>query len=86
MIRRYFFIDMPNENVTHSLSVRVGGENVTETYSLDGSVLFIKTTYDLISNNGNSFNTIFPPAFTTEVTYEEAKTRLRSSEFTEDIV
>jgi hypothetical protein len=83
MKRRYFFIDLPNANVSHSLNVRVGKVK-SDTYSLDGTVLFVKTTNQLIANSSENFNTIFPPAFTTEVTLEEAKTRLRSSEFSEE--
>ena len=84
MERRYFFIALPNENVIKALNVRVG-TSVSDTYSLDGSVVFIKTNENLIANSSDNFNTIFPPALTTETTLEEALIRLRSIEFTEPI-
>jgi hypothetical protein len=86
MDRRYFFITTPEENVVNALTIRLG-DNVDQTTSIDGSVVFIKTTEDLIASKisgGMSINTLFPPAFTQEMTYEEAKTRLRSIEFQEE--
>lgn len=85
-MRRYFFIDLPNDNVIHAIEV-MAGENNRQIKSLDESVLFIKTTQDLIDakvNSGVGLKTIFPNGLTTETTYEEAKARVRSSEFKED--
>ena len=81
MERRYFFISLPNDNIIKALNVRLG-YNVSDTYSLDGSVVYVKTTKDLISNSSDNFNSIFPPSLTEEVTLDEAITRLRSAEFT----
>ena len=49
-------------------------EQVVEDKSIDESVLFIKTTTDLIDakvNSGVSLNTLFPPGLSEEVTLEE---------------
>ena len=87
MERRYFFISLPNENVIHALNIRLG-ENVSNTYNLDGSVIFIKTTADLILNKVNtgiSIGVIFPNGLTTELTLEESIVRLRSTEFQNEV-
>tara|TARA_R110000803_G_scaffold101982_1_gene169994 strand:- start:640 stop:912 length:273 start_codon:yes stop_codon:yes gene_type:complete len=85
--RQYFFIDVPNENVIHSLNVCIG-LNITQRYNLDKDVLFVKTTIKLVEDEmakGVKLNKIFPPGLTTEVTYLQALTRLNSPEFTEPI-
>jgi hypothetical protein len=72
MNRRYFIIDLPNENVIHALGVRLGNV-VTDIYNEDNTKVFIKTTDDLINNSNKSFNTIFPPSLANEYTLEEVR-------------
>lgn len=72
MNRRYFIIDLPNENVINALGVRLGNV-VTDIYNEDNTKVFIKTTDDLINGSKKSFNTIFPPALSNEYTLEEAR-------------
>lgn len=82
-MRKYYFINLPNDNIIHALDVCIG-ENDTQKYSLDRSVLFVKTNNDLIDakvNKGTKLNSIFPNGLTEEVTYEEAKIRLNTLEF-----
>jgi hypothetical protein len=87
-MRRYFFIDVPNENMIHSLNVCIGA-NDTQRFSLDNSVLFVKTNQACIDkelNKGVKLNKIFPPGLTTEVTYLQALERLNSPEFQEPLL
>lgn len=82
-MRKYYFIDLPNDNVIHALDVCIG-ESVIQRQSLDGSVILVRTTQDLIDakvNSGVGLNSIFPNGLSEEVTYEEALTRCRSAEF-----
>ena len=76
-MRRYFIIQVPNENVIDAMSVRLG-DNVTDTYNADNTELYVKTTNELISDSNKSFNSIFPPAFTTEYTLDEVRVELKS--------
>jgi hypothetical protein len=76
MKRRYFIIDLPNDNVINALGIRLGG-NVSDTYNEDKTKVFIKTTQELIINSGKSFKNIFPPAFTNEYTLEEVRIILK---------
>jgi len=72
MKRRYFIIDLPNENVIHALNVRLG-ETVSSIYNADSTKVFVKTTEDFITNSSRPFNTIFPPALSTEYTLDEVR-------------
>ena len=81
MERQYYIIKIPNENVSHSLNICIG-ENSTQRYSLDGSLLFVKTNDTLIAkeeSKGVSRKKIFPPGLTTEYTYEEILQILRGA-------
>jgi hypothetical protein len=83
MTRRYFIIDVPNENIIHSLNVCIG-LNITQRYSLDSSLLFVKTNAFCIDKEvkkGVKLNQIFPPGLTTEYTYEEIKVILQGEEW-----
>lgn len=85
---KYFFIKIPNEKIINSLNVCVG-RNATQKYSTNKKVLFVKTNDTLINlelNRGKSMNDIFPPGLVTEVTYVQARERLRSKEFSNDTV
>lgn len=82
--REYYFVRLPNDNVIHALDVCIG-LNDTQRYNLAEDVIYVKTTPELIDskiNGGVGRSTLFPPGLTTQVTYEQALSRLRSAEFT----
>ena len=83
MERRYFFVNLPNENVVHALSVSLGTTSIPR-YNLAGDVVGIKTTVDILANkisNGVAFNTIFPTGLSTEVTLEEYRTTMQGDDW-----
>jgi hypothetical protein len=83
MERKYYIIKVPNENILHSLNVCIG-VNSTQRYSLDKSMLFVKTNADLIAKEegkGVSRNKILPPGLTTEYSYEDVLKELRGVEW-----
>ena len=87
MIRRYFIINVPNENIIHSLNVCIG-LNITQRYSLAKDKLFVKTNEDCINKElgkGVKLNKIFPPGLTTEYTYLQALEILQGEEWTQPI-
>ena len=82
-VRRYFIIDVPNENVIHSLNVCIG-LNITQRYSLDGKKLFVKTNTTCIDKElekGVKLNKIFPTGLTTEYTYLQVLEILQGEDF-----
>ena len=90
LIRRYFIVELPNENVIHSLEVCIG-DNDTQRYSLDNSKLYVKTNAMLLNNkidSGTPMNIIIPPGLSTEYTLDEILIELQKPEWTnnEDII
>lgn len=74
--REYYIVKIPNPNsqIKHALDVSIG-DNEDQRYSLDGSLVIIKTTPQRIAEKeakGVPFDTIFPPALTTKVSYQVA--------------
>jgi len=87
LIRRYFIVDIPNENMIHALDVCIG-DNSTQRYSLDGTQLFVKTNGMLLkskTDNGVDMNTIIPPGLSTEYTLEEVLLILNGPEWTDEM-
>ena len=92
MIRRYFIIDKSKarvEDLFTALEMCIGVDN-TQRYSLDMSLLFIKTTQDAIdkmlaNNPGYTLEQILELTFTTEYTYEEALSILDGSDWQKEI-
>lgn len=87
MERRYFIIDVPNENVIHSLNVCIG-LNITQRYNLTKDKLFVKTNDTCIVKEiekGVRLNKVFPPGLTTEYTYLQALEILQGEEWTQPI-
>ena len=83
MERRYFFVNLPNENVVHALSVALGTTSIPR-YNLAKTVVGIKTTHDIITEkvkSGVPLNIIFPVGLTTEVTEEQYRTTMRGDDW-----
>jgi hypothetical protein len=83
--RQYYTVKIPNPNsqIQYALEVSIG-ENETQRYSLDGSLVIIKTTPQRVGKKeeqGIPFDTIFPPGLTTELTYNEALELMQTSEW-----
>jgi hypothetical protein len=90
MNRRYFIIDLPHVNMSHTLDVCIG-EHATQRYSLDGNKLLVKATQENIDNKVNGegipFTTVFPPGITTEYTdINLLLTELSTSTWMEELV
>lgn len=84
-MREYFILKIPNPNsqIKYALDVSIG-KNETQRYSLDGSLVIIKTTPQRVGKKeeqGIPFDTIFPPGLTTELTYQEALEMMQTSEW-----
>lgn len=85
--RRYFIIEVPNENVVDALDLCIG-ENDTQRYSLDGSKLYVKTNDELIKkkeNQGKKLSKILPSGLATEYTHDEILEIMRTPEWQEPI-
>jgi len=75
MNRLYFLITLPHDGIMDSLNVCIGGTS-TQSYSLDGSLLLVKTTPTLIARKVKEkrrLKKIFPTGKTISITYEEAR-------------
>lgn len=78
-MRKYYLIDIPNENFKHSLNICIG-ENSQQIYIDNGGKLFVKTNETLIENEvrkGIDIKKIFPPGLTKEYTFEAIQDILR---------
>ena len=85
MNRRYFIIELPNQNMIQALEVCIGIAE-TQRYSLDNSKLFVKTNQNLIDEKQQSFDieNLLNSQFVTEYTLEEVKTILNNSDWQND--
>ena len=54
MKRRYFIIELPNQNMSQALDICIG-LNSTQRYSLDGNKLLVKTTNELINEKQKTY-------------------------------
>lgn len=83
MNRQYYLIEVPHADEPCSLDVCIGN-NSTQRYSLDGSLLIVKTTQYLIDSEvtkGVDLPKIFPPGLTTSKTYEEIREIVQTPEW-----
>jgi len=88
MERRYFIIELPNQNMSQALDICIG-LNSTQRYSLDGNKLLVKTTNELINEKQKTFNieNLLNSVFCTEYTHEEILTIMNTLEWQlEDII
>lgn len=88
--RQYYEIQIPkgDKRILHALGVCIGADT-TQRYSLDEKSVIIKTTGKRIikkEKKGVKYDIIFPPDFTTKLTYKKALRLSQSKKYTKTIL